>query len=101
MKRPSIIDGKGQSLAGDVLHFPSLARSAGPSTTQFPGSAAASAGDQEGAGVSPASASSTFDPLGKLSHAVVLRFQGDFPKIRVPAHPGGEPRRFPGQEGDD
>ena len=53
---------------------------------QFPGvSAAASAGDQEGAGVSSASASSTFVSLGNLTHAVVLRLQGGFPKIRGPA----------------
>jgi len=71
---------------------------------QFPGvSAAASAGDQEGAGVSPASASSTFIPLGNLTHAVVLRLQGGFPKIRGPARQGGgeEPRRSSDQaEGD-
>ena len=71
---------------------------------QFPGvSAAASAGVQEDAGVSSASASSTFVPLGNLTHAVVLRLQGGFPKIRGPARPGGgeEPRRSSDQaEGD-
>ena len=71
---------------------------------QFPGvSAAASAGDQEGAGVSSASASSTFVSLGSVTHAVVLRLQGGFPKIRGPARPGGgeEPRRSSDQaEGD-
>lgn len=62
------------------------------SVVQFPGSAAASAGDQEGAGVSSASASS-FVALGSLTHAVVLRLQGGFPKVRGPARPGGQPRR--------
>lgn len=57
------------------------------SVVQFPGvsAAASSAGDQEGAGVSSASASSTFVPLGNLTHAVVLRLQGGLPKIRGPA----------------
>lgn len=39
---------------------------------------------REGAGVSPASASS-FIPLGDAVHAVVLRLKGDFPRVRVMA----------------
>ena len=83
MKRPSKFDGKGQSLTGDVLPFPSLARSAGPTTIQFP-SPAASAGAREDAGVSSASASSTFVSIGAVTHAVVLRLRGGFPKISMP-----------------
>lgn len=93
MKRPSRSDGKGRSLAGDVVPFPSLARSAGPTTIQFPGvSAAASAGDQEDAGVSSASASS-FVSLGAVTHAVVLRLRGGFPRVNVmrDAAEGGAP----------
>lgn len=56
---------------------------------QFPGvSAAASAGDQEDAGVSSASASS-FVSLGSVTHAVVLRLRGGFPRVHVLA---GAPR---------
>ncbi|GAA4169256.1 hypothetical protein GCM10023069_25530 [Shinella granuli] len=83
MKRPSKSDGKGQSLAGDVLPFPSLARSAGPTTIQFSSPAAKLAGDTEGAGVSSASASSTFVSLGSVTHAVVLRLRGGSPKVNV------------------
>ncbi len=84
MKRPSKFDGKGRSLAGDVVPFPSPARRVGQTANSlFPGSAA-SALDQEGAGVSPASASS-FVPLGDAVHAVVLRLKGDFPRLRVMA----------------
>lgn len=89
MKRPSNLDGKGLSLAGDVVPFPSSARRAGQTAnSQLPGvSAAASAGDQEDAGVSSASASSTFTSLGSLTHAVVLRLHGGFPKIRAKRDP--------------
>ena len=60
----------------------------------FPGvSAAASAGDQEGAGVSSASASSTFVQVGVPARAVVMRIKQGLPKIRGPARPGGQPRR--------
>lgn len=49
----------------------------------FPGvSAAASAGDQEDAGVSSASASS-FVPLAVPVQAVVLRLQGKFPRVKA------------------
>lgn len=59
---------------------------------QFPGvSAAASAGVQEGAGVSSASASS-FVSLGSAVHAVVLRLRGDFPRVRVAGAPREEER---------
>lgn len=96
-------DGEGVSLAGDVIPFPSPARRAGQTANSTsPGAAAASAGDQEGAGVSSASASS-FVSLGSVTHAVVLRLKGGFPKIRGPARPGGgeEPRRSSDQaEGD-
>jgi len=98
-------DGEGVSLAGDVVPFPSPARRIGQTAnSSSPGPAAAtSAGDQEDAGVSSASASSSFVSLGNLTHAVVLRLQGGFPKIRGPARPGGgeEPRRSSDQaEGD-
>ena len=68
----------------------------------FPGSAARTTRDQEGAGVSSASASSTFVPLGMAVHAVVLRLQGGFPRIRVSGQPGGACRPLTDQrEGDD
>lgn len=84
-------DGEGVSLAGDVVHFPSPARRIGQTAnSSSPGPAAAtSAGDQEDAGVPSASASS-FVPLGCLTHAVVLRLQGGFPKIRGPARRRGD-----------
>lgn len=84
MKRPSKFDGKGQSLAGDVVPFPSPARRVGQTANSFFPGSAASARDQEGAGVSPASASS-FVSLGSAVHAVVLRLRGDFPRLRVMA----------------
>lgn len=57
---------------------------------QFPGvSAAASAGVQEGAGVSSASVPSLFIPLGMAAHAVVMKLQGGFPRVKVLA---GAPR---------
>lgn len=93
-------DGEGVSLAGDVVPFPSPARRVGQTAkSSSPGPAAASsAGDQEDAGVSSASASS-FVPLGSLTHAVVLRLQGGFPKIRVrrPAEGGAETGRLSDQ----
>ena len=101
MKRPSKFDGEGKSLGGDLSpspHGPPL----GPTVIQFP-SPAAFAGAREDAGVSSASASSTFVPLGAVTHAVVLRLRGGFPKIRGPARQGGaEPRRsFDQREGED
>lgn len=78
-------DGEGRSLAGDVLPFPSPARRAGQTAnSQLPGvSAAASAGDREDTGVSSASVSSLFIPLGMAAHAVVMKLRGGFPRIRV------------------
>lgn len=96
MKRPSNSDGDGeaQGFMREPTSPPSLRSAAGGTVIQFPGvSAAASAGDQEGAEVSSASASSTFVSLGSVTHAVVLRLKGGFPKIRGPARPGGQPRR--------
>lgn len=49
----------------------------------FPSPAAKNAGAKEGADVSSASASS-FQMLGDLTHAVVLRLAGGYPKIRGP-----------------
>lgn len=89
MKRPSKFDGETGTLAG-VSASP-LGPPQGEAVIQFPSPAAKCAGDIEDAGVSPASASS-FVPLGNLTHAVVLRLQGGFPKIRGPARrEGGEP----------
>jgi hypothetical protein len=52
---------------------------------QFPRSSAATiAGDQEDAGVSSASASSTFIPLGVPALAVVMRIKQGLPKISMP-----------------
>lgn len=77
-------DGKDRSLAGDVVSFPSPARRAGQTAnSQTPGvSAAASAGVQEGAGVSSASASS-FVQIGIPARAVVMRIKQGLPRIRV------------------
>lgn len=99
-------DGEGVSLAGDVLPFPSPARRAGQTANSTsPGSAAALAAEgSEGAGVSSASASS-FEMLGDLTHAVVLRLSGGYPKIRGPARlrEENQPRRSSARspEGDD
>lgn len=86
MKRPSNSDGDGeaQGFMREPTSPPSLRSAAGGTVIQFPGvSAAASAGVQEDAGVSSASASSTFVSIGAVTHAVVLRLRGGFPKIRV------------------
>ncbi len=75
---------------------------AGETVINFP-SPAAFAGAREDAGVSSAPASS-FVSLGEAAHAVVLRLQGGYPKIRGPARQGGgaEPRRSSDQrEGED
>jgi hypothetical protein len=79
-------DGEGRSLAGDVLPFPSPARRAGQTDeSSFPRSSAAAlaAEGSEGAGVSSASVPSLFIPLGMAAHAVVMKLQGGFPRIRV------------------
>lgn len=91
MKRPSKFDGEGKSLAGDLSPSPSAGPPGSSRVIKFPVFAAAKGRDTEGAGVSSASASSTFVPLGIAAHAVVLRLQGGFPKIRVRgAAEGGE-----------
>lgn len=51
----------------------------------FPGSAARPSRDREDTGVSSASVSSLFIPLGMAAHAVVMKLQGDFPRVRVMA----------------
>lgn len=92
MKRPSKFDGEKATLAG-VAASPLSGPPGSNRLIQFPGSAARTNRDTEGAGVSSASASSTFISLGSVTHAVVLRLQGGFPKIRGPMRPGGEPHR--------
>lgn len=101
MKRPSKFDGKGRSLAGDVVPFPSPARRGGQTANSFIPGPVASVRDQEGAGVSPASASSTFTPLGDLTHAVVLRLAGGYPRIRVSGQLGGESHPLDDQQEGD
>jgi hypothetical protein len=88
-------DGEGVSLAGDVVPFSSPARRAGQTDdSSFPRSSAAAlaAEGSEGAGVSSASASS-FKSLGDLTHAVVLRLAGGYPKIRGPVRLSSRPHR--------
>lgn len=92
MKRPSNSGDDEENrfpLAADELFSSSPARRIGETIIQFPGPAA-SAGDHEGAGVSSASASSPFVSLGSVTHAVVLRLRGGFPRISMPARPGEE-----------
>lgn len=50
---------------------------------KFPGSAARPSRDREDTGVSSASVSSLFIPLGMAAHAVVMKLQGGFSRIRV------------------
>jgi hypothetical protein len=103
MKRPSKFDGETGALAG-VSASP-LGPPQGEAVIPFPGSAARITRDQEDAGVSPASASS-FVPLGSLTHAVVLRLQGGFPKVNVLAgaqreeEPTRRPFSQPVEEGE-
>jgi len=91
MRRTDIDDDGAKILAG--TRAPSSGPPLGPTVIPFPGSAAASAGDQEDAEVSSASASSTFVPLSVPVRAVVLRLQGRFPKVNVmrDAAEGGAP----------
>ena len=102
MKRPSKFDGE-TALPGSVAASP-LGPPQGEAIIPFPHSVAAAltAEGSEGAGVSSASASS-FGSIGAVTHAVVLRLRGGFPKIRGPARQGGaEPRRSLNQrEGED
>lgn len=107
MKRPSNSDGDEASRfphAAGELPASSPARRIGETVIPFPRSAAAAlaAEGSEDAGVSSASASS-FVSIGAVTHAVVLRLRGGFPKIRGPARQGGaEPRRsFDQREGED
>lgn len=93
MKRPSNSDGDEASCfqhAAGELPASSPRPAAGETVIKLPGSAAASSGDQEGAGVSSASAPS-FTSLGELTHAVVLRLQSKFPRVLVRGVEGGEP----------
>jgi len=90
MRRTDIDDDGAKILAGTSA--PSSGPPLGPTVIPFPGSAARTSRDQEGAGVSSASASS-FQMLGDLTHAVVLRLAGGYPKIRGPVRPGGQPHR--------
>jgi len=83
MKRPSKFDGEGKSLAGDLSPSPSAGPPGSSRLIPFPVAAAAKGRDTEGAGVSSASASSLFIPLGMAAHAVVMKLQGGFPRIRV------------------
>lgn len=102
MKRPSKDSDEANRFpqAADELSASSHRAAAGETVIQFP-SPADFAGAREGAGVPPASASS-FVQLGNLTHAVVLRLQGGFPKIRGPARLGGaEPRRSSDQAAGD
>ncbi len=107
MKRPSNSDGDGeaQGFMREPTSPPSLRSAAGGTVIQFPGvSAAASAGDQEGAGVSSASASS-FVHLGVPARAVVLRIKQGLPKLRVGGAAGrrvaAPPVDQPGEEEPD
>lgn len=92
MKRPSNFSGDEASRfphAVGELPASSPFAASGETVISFPGSsAAASAGDQEDAGVSPASASS-FVSLGTAISPVILRLQGGFPRVKVLA---GAPR---------
>lgn len=103
MKRPSKFDGEGKSLAGDLSSSPSSGPPGSNRLILFPGAAARSPRDTEGADVSSASASS-FTLLGDLTHAVVLRLAGGYPKIRGPERrEGGVPaapvvQSAPGEE---
>lgn len=102
MKRPSKFDGEGKSLAGDLSPSPSAGPPGSSRLIPFPVAAAAKGRDTEGAGVSSASASSSFVPLGLAAHAVVLKLQGGFPRIRVSGQLGGESRPLDGQrEGEE
>lgn len=68
---------------------PSQARRAGPTSNSISPGSAASSGDQEGAGVSSASAPS-FVQVGEPAFAVVMRLQSKFPRIQVRTATEGE-----------
>jgi hypothetical protein len=100
MKRPSKFDGEGKSLAGDLSSSPSSGPPESGCLIPFPGAAARSPRDTEGAGVSSASASS-FVPLGDAVHAVVLRLQGGYPRVKVSGQLGGGNRPLDDQQEGD
>ena len=85
MKRPSKDSDEANRFpqAADELSASSHRPAAGETVIQFP-SPAASAGAREDAGVSSASASSTFIPLGVPALAVVMRIKQGLPKISMP-----------------
>lgn len=101
MKRPSNSDGDGeaQGFMRRPTSPPSLSPPQGETVIQFPSPAAKTAGAREDAGVTSASASS-FELLGAITHAVVLRLQGGFPKIKVGrvTEGGGGPATRPGTQ---
>jgi len=85
MKRPSNLDGDEANRfpqAADELSASSPARRIGETIIPFP--APPPLPGREDAGVSSASASSTFASIGAVTHAVVLRLKGGFPKISMP-----------------
>lgn len=85
MKRPSNSDGDEANRfphAADELSASSPARRIGETIIPFP--APPPLPGRKDAGASSASASSTFISLGAITHAVVLRLAGGYPKIRGP-----------------
>lgn len=84
MKRPSKFDGEGKSPASDRLPSPSAGPPGSSRLIPFPRSSAAAlaAEGSEDAGVSSASASS-FVLLSVPVRAVVMRLQGQFPRVKV------------------
>lgn len=100
MKRPSKFDGE-SATPGSVAASPLSGPLGSNRLIPFPVVAAASSRDTEGAEVSSASASS-FVPLSVPVRAVMMRLQGQFPKIRVSGQLGGESRPLDGQrEGEE
>jgi hypothetical protein len=96
VKRPSNSDGDGeaQGFMRRPTSPPSLSPPQGETVIPFP--APPQLPGREGAGVTSASASS-FELLGAVTHAVVLRLQGGFPKIKVGrVTEGGGPATRPG-----
>jgi hypothetical protein len=84
VKRPSNSNGDEANRfpqAADELSASSPARRIGETIIPFP--APPQLPGREGAGVTSASASSTFIPLSEPVRAVVMRLQGRFPRIKV------------------
>lgn len=77
-------DGK-PDLAGSVASVSTAGPPLGSTVLKFPRSSAAAlaAEGSEGAGVSSASASSSFVPLSVPVHAVLMRLQGRFPRVKA------------------